>query len=49
MSYVAEYSEMLYVISYYLIFISFDEISNIDDDNIAANSFDMIGLVESVL
>ena len=31
-----------------LIFISFDEIGNIDDDNIAANAFDMIGLVESV-
>lgn len=31
-----------------LIFISFDEITDIDDDNIACNSFDMIGLVESV-
>ena len=31
-----------------LIFISFDEIKDINDDNIAGNSFDMIGLVESV-
>ena len=31
-----------------LIFISFDEITDISDDNIACNNFDMIGLVESV-
>lgn len=31
-----------------LIFISFDDIDNIQDDGIAGNSFDMIGLVESV-
>lgn len=31
-----------------LIFISFDEIENIQDDGVAGNSFDMIGLVENI-
>ena len=31
-----------------LIFISFDDIGEIQDDNIAGNSFDMIGLIENV-